>query len=567
MHSFFFFAGQSARLPGQMSQWFSERFDWRSGQASLSWQLLWIAAVWAYVAGLHFDNNGLWFQGDAPRHVANGLFWLDLIREVPNDIKDFALGYYARYPVIHPTAHPPGFYLLEAVAFAIFGASPYVAKALILGFGLVATIYLTLWLRRWLSPEAGWASSLLVLQPAVIVWSNTVMLNVPSLAIGLGALWHARRWLEEPRSRHVFGAIALPVLGFLVYMTTGVVAFIMGAWLVAERRWGLLKDYRAWIVGIPLGLLVVPWMMVVFRWAPAHVSSIYVTGRPLLTSVRWTFYFTVLPELFTGLLLGLAALGAALGLISRRDRRETRFVLIWVLVCYFMFSYFIAREQRYVMLLGPAAVILASVGLWQMSRWAAARLSVPPPRVFLGAVAIVTAVHLWQAASVRVPPMHGMKEVVTFLRGVAPEEMLFYDGQYDGVFSFYVQASDPDFKSGVVVGHKLLYASSIFARFNLKEFVSSPKDVVERLQAGCGCQWLAIERSGWAEEIAAAAHLREAVRGPEFELVKSFAIDGPHAFQIDVYRFKFPGKPGDHIELNFPALREGSQLRVKPIRR
>jgi hypothetical protein len=88
------------------------------------------------------------------------------------------------------------FYLLEGVAFSLVGASPYVAKALVAVFALVAGIYLIAWLRRWLAPEAGWGGLLLVLQPGVITWTNAVMLNVPSLAMELGALYDTRRWID-----------------------------------------------------------------------------------------------------------------------------------------------------------------------------------------------------------------------------------------------------------------------------------------------------------------------------------------------------------------------------------
>ena len=37
------------------------------------------------VAALNRQSDGLWFQGDAPRHAANGLFWWDLLTALPRD--------------------------------------------------------------------------------------------------------------------------------------------------------------------------------------------------------------------------------------------------------------------------------------------------------------------------------------------------------------------------------------------------------------------------------------------------------------------------------------------------
>src|SRR5262245_17530168 len=57
-------------------------YSWRGGQ-SLFWQATGLVAVCLYVYSLHFNNDGLWFQGDSPRHAANGLFWWDLLSEFP----------------------------------------------------------------------------------------------------------------------------------------------------------------------------------------------------------------------------------------------------------------------------------------------------------------------------------------------------------------------------------------------------------------------------------------------------------------------------------------------------
>ena len=145
------------------------------------WQVSAVVLVWGYICLLHTDNDGLW-DPDSSKHFANGVFWGDYLRDLSPDPKGFALSYYARYPVIAPTYYPPAFYLLEAATFAVFGASPYVAKGLVLAFLLVAALYSTAWLRRWLSPGVGWFGALLPLMPIMILKSHAIMLNVPACA-------------------------------------------------------------------------------------------------------------------------------------------------------------------------------------------------------------------------------------------------------------------------------------------------------------------------------------------------------------------------------------------------
>ena len=148
----------------------------------------------ALIAALHAANDGLWFQGDSPRHAANGLFWWDLVRALPSDPVGYTLSYYARYPVIAPVTYPPLFYAIEGLVFGMTGASPFAAKALVLLFAAAAALYTAAWARRWIDPAAGWAGVMLPCLPGMVVWSNAVMLNVPATALGLACLYHFRRW-------------------------------------------------------------------------------------------------------------------------------------------------------------------------------------------------------------------------------------------------------------------------------------------------------------------------------------------------------------------------------------
>ncbi|HEU0050056.1 MAG TPA: hypothetical protein VFQ43_20875, partial [Nitrososphaera sp.] len=214
-------------------------YDWQAGQ-SVFWQLTALLAVWLYVYLLHAHNDGLWFQGDSPRHAVNGLFWWDLIFRLPLHPVQFAMDYYARYPVIQPAAYPPLSYLLEGFTFSVFGASPYVAKTLVSLAAIVSGIYLVAWLRRWVAPEAGWGGLLLILQPGVIRYSNAVMLNLPSMALGLGALYHTRMWIESRGSRkHIYIATCLLVAGLLTYFPSGIVLPIIFLWILVASGLGI----------------------------------------------------------------------------------------------------------------------------------------------------------------------------------------------------------------------------------------------------------------------------------------------------------------------------------------
>ncbi len=539
---------------------------WQGGRSAL-WQVLAVLLAWLYVAGLHLGNDGLWYQGDSPRHATNGLFWWDYLASFSVNPVEFALRYYARYPVINPIGYPPVFYLLEGAAFSLVDVSPFVAKGLVLAFALLAGLYLTAWLRRWVAEQAGWGGALLVLQPGTIVWANAVMLNVPSMALGLAALYHGRRWLEAPASPHIYPAVLFAVLGILTYIPTGIVFFVFLAWVVAERRWRLLWNRRTVALAFISVLILLPWALVVIKWTPIYVGHVFPPMSSVSRVSQWTDYLRRLPNILSLSLLGLLVLSIVVGIYDRYWRREVKLILVWGIVSYVAISYMGAREPRYALLLAPPAVGLCVIGLSSSVRWAAARLGGDPSRWFLAGMAALLALHVATAPLVRMEVVDGFREVVAFFEKEAPDERIFYDGRYNGVFSFYMRAGDPDFRRGVVLGSKLLYATGIMPESFLTERVSSPAEVVEVLRKECGCRWVSLESREASDRIAAAKFLRQAVKGPEFQLVRSFSVVAPLETRVDVYRFLPPIEKPDELELPFPILGEGTIFRVTPLER
>ena len=532
-----------------------------------------VVVAWGYLSALHWDNDGLWYQGDAPRHAANGLFWLEYLRAPSTDPRGFALSYYARYPVINLTVHPPVFHLLEAGLYGLFGPSPYAAKGLVLAFALLAGLYTTAWLRRWVGAGAGWGGALLLLLPGMARWSHAVMLNVPAFALGLAALYHARRWLEAPPEapahRHLYAAAAFCLLAVGTYFTAGVVVLVILAWLIALGRWRLLAGWRTLAIILVAALLLVLCVPVAVRWAPVHVGWATPTLQQFARPANWTYYLGVLDQLVSPHVLVLAAAGAAVGLAGRRWRGETCLLLIWLAVVYAFFSCLPAREDRYLLpiiapvvclgLIAMSAAAGAVGGFARAKPWAA-------PALTGAAVVVVLGVQAWLAARVPVPSADGYREVARFLEQVAPDEALFYDGVYDGVFTFHVQANDPDYRRRVVLGNKLLYAWAMVPGWRMQEYATTPGEVVEALRTRGGCRWLAVEVGPAAEQIAPARLLREAVKGPEFERVRSFPIaPGRGIERVDVYRLLGPVERVDEVELPFPILGEGVSYRVTPI--
>jgi hypothetical protein len=526
-------------------------------------QAVGVVLAFLLVAALHWRSDGLWFQGDAPRHAVNGLFWWDFLKTLPRDPIEFAVRYYARYPVIAPVTYPPLFYVLEGLAFAVFGPSPYAARFVILLFAGIAGLYTMAWARRWIGPAAGWAGAFLAFTPGMVLWSNTVMLNVPAAALGLASLYHFRRWLETARTQPLVLATLFVTAGLLTYYPSASVLSILAAWALFRVRHLRFDRRFLWIAVLAL-IGLVP-LAAVLLLAPVHTSRHVPTIAFLARLTTWTYYWTMLPDVVGWPALSLGMAGCAAGLVIARWRAEAGYAALWIAVLIASLSLLPARDPRYVLLAAPAFVIAAAIGLEALAPY----LPTLRPLWQVAVLAAGLAGGVWSAARIHVPQVSGFRELATYLQERTPADAVLYDGDHDGLFGFYVRALDPNFQQRLALADKLLYQYGPSTTFEWTEQsnVASIDDVVSFLRTRAGCRWVAIETGPRRRSALGSRLLQQAVEGSHFELVRSFPVTGAGARRVDLYRVVDAVAPVAAVDVTFPSLSNRAFLQVVPITR
>jgi hypothetical protein len=413
----------------------------------------------------------------------------------------------------------------------------------------------------------------------VVLWSHAIMLNIPALALSIGSLYHLRRWMESPTTspawQNLYIGAAMAVLSILTYLTSGVLLLIAGIWLIVDRRWRLLWHLRTLAVFVVSALLLLPWAILVLKYEPNRVvmatgSATYLTA---VSHWHWKYYLESLPGLFGTHIILIAAFGVVGGMLFRRWRHETILLSIMTLVLFTFFSYVPSREDRYILLMSVPIVIFCLLGLILTTHFIGKLVRIGPEwekAATLAAIAVLLIGQIWQVLKVPVYSVSGYKQLVEYIEKIAPDESVFYDGENYQIFTFYVQAGDPDYRRRVVVGNKLLYAESWFR--GPQEFVNSAQDVVGVLQNKGGCQWVVVANKPAAPKIAAPRHLRKAVKGPQFELVKSLPITkiqetGVEKTSVCVYRLLVPVEEVEEIDMPFFGRGENLHHQSKPIQR
>ncbi len=179
------------------------------------WALLVIVASVLLIGLLYLDRgyDGIGLQGDSPRHAMNGVFWGDFLKSGEwLRPKEYAFDYYSRFPAIAPTLWPPAFYGVEAGLYEVFGVTSFVGRGLVLASAFLAMVYTALLVLAFGGGRVATVLSLcFVVQPGFVKAASVVMLDVPALALGLGAIYHLERLAQLGKRRDLALAVALTV--------------------------------------------------------------------------------------------------------------------------------------------------------------------------------------------------------------------------------------------------------------------------------------------------------------------------------------------------------------------
>jgi hypothetical protein len=490
-------------------------------------QGVWLVAVWLSLVVAFRDNDGLWFQGDAPRHAMNGVFWRDFASGHWWHPVDYAWSYYARYPALTLTNYPPVYHLVSAVGYAVFGLTPWVPKGVSLLSALALAGWLWQWLRRWVSVSSGWLAASLFLMPGIFIWMQAGMTNLLATALGMGALYHLRRALEQPALGRQFGlALGLGTLAVLTHPLMAILGPVGLLWIVLEGRLGWLWRPATFWICLGLLLVLVPVFVLLYQRG-SHFRQANIDLSRLWDSYSLRFYVSHLSELSGIPVLGLTAI-ALLGCLPslRRCRRELSLLVVWVGVCLLLLTLIWAKDVRYALICLPALVIALAVGCREWQRHVISRLI--PSRLttwFWTGLAVTAGLGCMTLVPPRVPNTRGMREVAAEVLKFAPGQPVFYYGELDGLLSYYLRLADPDFQQQVI--------PAAIWNGNNRDVESARQQLLSS-----GVNWLLIERPLPEQQLLPRPFLQDLLASPEIHLVQTleFSTRGKRRRLVQVYQ-------------------------------
>jgi hypothetical protein len=513
---------------------FSSRVSKPSWFERLIWFLLrptvMLMVLSTLVISRGINKGEFFYHTDEMSHAMNGVFVRDLLADRPllHPIQ-YAYQYYVKYPAIAFPHWPPLFYGFEGVFFLLFGLSPWVSRLTVLSFALLA-IYLWYRIVKPLAPRSRAFLSALILAclPYVLVHERVTMLEIPALAICLGAIHFWLKFLETERRRDLWALAAFSVAAFLTSQAAIFLVFFISVDLVVERRFRLLARGEVWLALLVSVSVVLPWYVLTQRTERALgtiATRVIGHGFAYLTrSDTYTYYLVHLYQQLGAVVLGFGVIGIVIALL--RPTRAHRLMLVWLLSGFLCFTLISEKDPRHTMVWIPPLVYLGLLALDTLCirrTWA------------LIASSMVALLFFANAARSERPIVTGPKEAAQYVLAQPESDVVYYQGFLNGDFIFYVRKFDPD-KSHMVAREKQVVVGHLGGE--PRPVLHSEQQVLNFFQTW-GIRYAIIEDR---DPYAGFTPVRELVNSDKFELVQTFPVltNQPNfpVHQIQVFRYR-----------------------------
>jgi predicted membrane-bound mannosyltransferase len=244
----FFLAGENEMEALERSTGVNQQEAKASGQAGSNTRrdqwirrllLLGSIALVCIVAARRIRIGEFDYNVDEAQHAVTGLFVSDAFRDLPvRHPVQYAYRYYAQYPAVAILHWPPLFYIVEGVSFLLLGPSVVSARLSVL---LFCILLLYQWFRlvedTLDSYTAAICTAVLGLLPLILLFEKSVMLEIPSLALGVAAIRHWIAYLEQNQRRSLYFSALWLSAALLCKQTSIYLLVFCGLTLLVTGQW------------------------------------------------------------------------------------------------------------------------------------------------------------------------------------------------------------------------------------------------------------------------------------------------------------------------------------------
>jgi hypothetical protein len=338
---------------------------------------VWLAALASGIAAAGITvclqwTAGAWQTGwgtdpDAPAHLVSAIAIREYARDgLPAGRNPFEFGheFYARFPKVAIGHWPPVYHTMLALwLLAVPPEQPWILGFQALLTGVLSGFTVILASRLLGVRKALLAGVLVCFSPSLATFGRAIAIDLlVAVWVTAGLTAYAYYW----RNPHWIPATLFGLCGAAALLTkpTGIIlAAVPPLFVLAWRRWSLLKEWSFWWPALIVAILYGPWHLAFAAemsdgWGPPGRLSTRLVKKPRESVV-----------LLTRVLGAAGTLLALWGAWRWRKREAARILALTVLGGFLMFAYLIPSiGYRHYVSLAPALTILAIGGLWSLLR-------------------------------------------------------------------------------------------------------------------------------------------------------------------------------------------------------
>ena len=493
-----------------------ENTGFRAGNLALPLLLLGISVLLLFLS-VPYEAD-LWWS-DATRHTMDGVFFHDLIRDLPvGHLKQYAMDYYIQYPALATLFYPPLFSLAEAVSFAIFGVSKGAALLTVAVFYLAAAWGIFVLSRRWLDGMAAFAVSLLFVgAPEVTLWGRQIMLEIPACAFLIWSGVVFFRYLDQNRPGLFYLLVILLSAGAYTKQT---VLFIVPvfAWILYSRKGrAIFRDRHIWGGVALLGLSLLPLVWVTLTLARFNVELAVHEGAtqdPVFSLAGLSYYLRQFPQQTNWILCVLAATTLIATAVRKSWRGEAeKFFAGWLVLGYIFFSLIALKDSRYTVLILLPLAFFAVRGVVGFA-----------PRIGPYLVLVFSlACYGYTLLERPVPYVLGYAEAVDYVATHAPHGgVVMFSGYRDGAFVVDMRLREDRRDLSVLRADKLLLKVKQRRDLGVSERNITEAETAEMLNL-YGVSYVVDQPNFW-DDLKNMQQLQRVLHTKQFRLVDTIAI-------------------------------------------
>lgn len=486
--------------------------------------LIWLSLSLVYWSSL---STGEFWWTDESRHAMDGVFFLDMGRDLPwRAPYEYALQYFGQYPALALNWYPPFFAWIEAIFFALFGISETTARLAIFSFALVSAVaWYALVKQTWGRVAAVLSFLLFFFMPGVLLWTRSVMLEVPAVAMVVLSVLAFDRYLRRPGIMQAAVAGVLLACTLLVKQSTVFILPALLAYALLSRRKQLLWRREAVLAYLIVGLALIILAIHAVKFGKVGLGATFGSlhenanaAYALFSVSRWTLYLEALWNVSNPLFLMLSVFGV-IQLFQKKatslDLLALSWLISWYLVSTLIFGSGLA--DRYTMYGLPALALLACRPLSNL---------VEVPRVarsvFFALIVGVVIWNLWKAWNEEHPYVSGYRQMAEYVLDKNDTGLILFAGKHDGNFIFNIRALDPERTSIVLRADKILVSLAVHKYFGTLSHVKTEDDILNLIDR-YGIDVIVIE-SPDIVGLPEFTLLSDLLAGPKFSLLHEISV-------------------------------------------